>query len=262
MHMVRALPALLVWVCVCFAGLGGAVGAPTQSGLSFPPLTGRVVDEAGVLPPQDRASLTASLTELEARTSDQLVVVTLRSLQGTTIEDYGYQLGRAWGIGQKGRDTGALLIVAPGDKQVRIEVGYGLEGTLTDAATKIIIENAILPPFKAGDYAAGIKAGVAQIIQLLEGDSAAQASGALVGAHAGPPAKNVPVPGWMILLGGLVAVSVLIVCAVHGGFICSTIFQMLFMVAMSGRGNSSSDNSRPFSGGGGSFGGGGSSGSW
>ena len=260
MNVSGALPALLVWFCVCFASISGAYAAPAA--LTFPPLTGRVVDDAGLLSPQDRASLTASLAGLEARTSDQLVIVTLKSLQGTAIEDYGYQLGRAWGIGQKDRNSGALLIVSAGDKQVRIEVGYGLEGTLTDAASKIIIENAILPPFKTGDFAAGIKAGTGQIIQLLEGDDAASSPGEAVNAISGPPVHGVPVPGWVILLGALTAVSVLIFCAVHGGFVCSAIFQMLFMMAMSGRGKSSGDRPSSFSGGGGSFGGGGSSGSW
>ena len=97
------------------------------------------------------------------------MVVTVKSLQGEPIEDYGYQLGRHWGLGQKGKDNGALLIVAAEERKVRIEVGYGLEGELTDARSRTIIEGEILPRFREGDFAAGIKAGVAAIIQTLGG---------------------------------------------------------------------------------------------
>ncbi len=100
----------------------------------FPPLTGRVVDDAGVLNASTRGELTDMLAEHERATGEQVVVVTLESLQGYPIEDYGYQLGRHWGIGQKGTNTGALLIVVPKERKVRIEVGYGLEGMLTDTA--------------------------------------------------------------------------------------------------------------------------------
>ena len=98
------------------------------------------------------------------------MVVTLTSLQGYTIEDYGYQLGRYWGIGQKGKNTGAMLIVAPKEHKVRIEVGYGLEGTLTDATSRTIIENDILPNFKRGDFNAGVLAGTKSILNVLGGN--------------------------------------------------------------------------------------------
>ena len=116
--------------------------------LTFPQLTGRVVDEAGVLDPAAKAELERKLAEFETKTTGQLVVVTLKSLQGTSIEDYGYQLGRHWGIGQKDKNSGALLIVVPSERKVRIEVGYGLEGQLTDAVSRLIIENAIVPRFR------------------------------------------------------------------------------------------------------------------
>ena len=108
---------------------------------------------------------------LEAKTTDQLVVVTLKSLQGTSIEDFGYQLGRHWQIGQKDKNNGVLLIVAPNERKVRIEVGYGLEGTLTDAVSRLIIENAIIPRFRANDFAGGITRGVDDIISVLTGDA-------------------------------------------------------------------------------------------
>ena len=113
--------------------------------LTFPELTGRVVDDAGILDPATKAALERKLAEFETKTTGQLVVVTLKSLQGTSIEDYGYQLGRQWQIGQKEKNTGALLIVAPNERKVRIEVGYGFEGTLTDTVSRLIIENSILP---------------------------------------------------------------------------------------------------------------------
>jgi uncharacterized protein len=137
--------------------------------LDFPTLDGRVVDEAGVLDAATRSSLTEKLAGLEARTTDQLVVVTLKSLQGTTIEDFGVQLGRAWKVGQKDKNNGALLIVVPSERKVRIEVGYGLEGTLTDAITKLIIEGVIIPRFRADDFAGGISQGADAIIDVLTG---------------------------------------------------------------------------------------------
>lgn len=133
--------------------------------LTFPRLTGRVVDEAGILDRATKETLEHKLADFEARTTGQLVVVTLKSLQGTSIEDYGYKLGRHWGIGQKEKNSGALLIVAPNERKVRIEVGYGLEGNLTDAVSKLIIENSILPRFRVGDFAGGITRGVDDIIQ-------------------------------------------------------------------------------------------------
>jgi len=139
--------------------------------LSFPALAGRVVDQAGILDAAARSRLETKLQELESKTTTQLVVVTLRSLDGHDIADYGYQLGRHWGIGQKGKNNGAVLIVAPTERKVRIEVGYGLEGTLTDAVTRLIIDHAILPRFRASDFAGGIERGVDDIIQVLSGDA-------------------------------------------------------------------------------------------
>src|SRR5450631_2470267 len=167
--LARAVLPVIAWIClIC------ACAAQT---LSFPALSGRVVDEAGVLDAAARTALTGSLADFEQKTTDQLVVVTLKSLQGTSIEDYGYQLGRHWQIGQKDKDSGVLLIVAPNERKVRIEVGYGLEGTLTDAMTKVIIEAAILPRFKAGDFSGGIKRGVEEITGLLSGDVKGSQSG-------------------------------------------------------------------------------------
>jgi uncharacterized protein len=244
------LAAAFAVVLLCFVAVGEA------RALTFPPLSGRVVDEAQLLTPAERASLTASLADLEAKTTNQFVIVTLKSLQGTTIEDYGYQLGRHWQIGQKDRNSGVLLIVAAAERKVRIEVGYGLEGTLTDAIAKVIIENAIVPAFRSGNFAGGIRSGADEIIRLLRNDAVISPAF----AKREVPATEVPV--WLVIVLGMGAVALLIYCAVSGGAVCREILQVLLMAAMSGRGGSSRDRSTPFSGRGGSFGGGGSSGSW
>jgi uncharacterized protein len=142
--------------------------APAWSAPTFPKLDGRVTDAAGILPAATRADLDAKLAALEKTTTIQLVVATVPDLQGYEIDEYGYQLGRAWGIGQKGSNNGALLIVAPNEKKVRIEVGYGLEGVLTDALTSQIIRRNIVPSFKAGDMAGGVAGGTDAMIKLLE----------------------------------------------------------------------------------------------
>ena len=142
--------------------------APALSAPTFPKLDGRVTDAAGILPAETRAALDARLAALEQTTTIQLVVATVPDLQGYEIDEYGYQLGRAWGIGQKGSNNGALLIVAPNDRKVRIEVGYGLEGVLTDALTSQIIRRNIVPAFKAGDMAGGVVAGTEALAALLE----------------------------------------------------------------------------------------------
>jgi uncharacterized protein len=150
-----------------------AHGTALAAGLEFPPMTGLVVDEAHVLSAQTAASLNGKLKALEAKSSDQLVVFIAKSLQGHSIEDYGYQLGRAWGVGRKGLDNGVLLIAVPSERQVRIEVGRKLEPMLTDAFSTLIIEGSILPAFRNGDLEGGILKGVANIESVLLGDAEA-----------------------------------------------------------------------------------------
>jgi uncharacterized protein len=146
---------------------------PCLAAPNFPQLTGQIVDNAGLLSAEDRAAIEADLKALEAKSTDQLVVVTLPSLDGYDIADYGYQLGRHWGIGQAGKDNGVLLIVAPNERKVRIEVGRGLEPVVTDLMSTLIIENAILPEFRRGNFGAGIRAGVRDIKDTLLGDAEA-----------------------------------------------------------------------------------------
>ena len=132
-----------------------------------------MVDAAHILSPKVEADLTAQSQALETKTGRQFVVATVPTLQGESIESYGYQLGRTWQIGQQGKDNGVVLIVAPKERKVRIEVGRGLEPQLTDALSKLIIENAILPAFRRGDFPAGVKAGVRDIRDVLLGDAEA-----------------------------------------------------------------------------------------
>lgn len=143
----------------------------TRAAPTFPDLTGRVVDDAQMLSGSARQQLSSKLQAFEQQTGNQFVVVTLPNLQGYTIEDYGYQLGRHWGIGQKGKDNGVLLIVAKQERKVRIEVGYGLEGQLTDALSSRIIQGVILPDFRKGQFSQGIVDGSDAIIAVLHGDA-------------------------------------------------------------------------------------------
>src|ERR1700743_2676930 len=160
----RLVAALLAFLCLL---------TPAWAAPKFPALTGRVVDDANILSAATKADLTDELAALEAKTSRQLVVVTLPSLQGYEISDFGYQLGRAWGIGQAKLNNGALFIIAPTEHKVRIEVGYGLEPILTDAFSEVIIQQAVLPKFRAGDFNGGTEAGVAALIQQLSLDPSA-----------------------------------------------------------------------------------------
>ena len=137
---------------------------------NFPALTGRVVDQARVLSQSTKDELETLLATHENNTTNQVVVATIESLGQVQIEEYSLELARRWGIGQKGKDNGVVLVVAPNDKQVRIEVGYGLEGTLTDALSSSIINYYIIPEFKKGDIQNGIKIGIQKIIALLDGD--------------------------------------------------------------------------------------------
>ena len=142
----------------------------------LPALTGRVVDLAGLLDSSQESALSAQLEEHENKTSNQLVVVTLPSLNGNQIADYANRLGRFWKIGTAEEDNGVLLVVAPNDRKVRIEVGYGLEGALTDSLSSIIIQREILPPFRSDNYALGIRQGVTAITQAIAGEYKAPVS--------------------------------------------------------------------------------------
>ncbi|MGI4880075.1 MAG: TPM domain-containing protein [Janthinobacterium lividum] len=252
-----------LWAAVAYAA------AP-----AFPPLSGRVVDTANVLQPQTVAALTDKLATLEKSTGIQLVVATVPSLGETPIEDYGYQLGRAWGIGQKGKNTGAILIVAPADRKVRIEVGYGLEPVLTDALTEVIIQNQIIPEFRKNDIGAGVTAGTDAIIaQLSASPEVAHAAVADATAqHAQARHRPSVGPGALFWLAIVVVWGVFSLARGGRGRPSGIGSAILWGAASSmlSRGGGGSDwgggggggGGDSFGGGGGSFGGGGSSGSW
>ena len=159
--MVKRQAYVLAALALCFASLALA--------LDFPPLTGRVVDQANIMTAQSRTDLEAKLKELEDKSGIQLVVATVKSLQGSDVETYANDLFRYWKLGEAQKNNGVLLLVAPAEHKVRIEVGYGLEGTLTDALSSVIISSAIIPRFKAGDFSAGIERGVDGIVSVLSG---------------------------------------------------------------------------------------------
>lgn len=282
-------------IALFLAALFAVIAAPLAAQPEFPPLTGRVVDNADILPPDVEAQLTAKLEALEEQSQRQLVVVTVPDLQGYDIADYGYQLGRAWGIGDAERDGGALLIVAPNERKVRIEVGYGLEGYLTDALSSLIIQNAILPRFREGDMVGGILAGTDAIISQLQlpPDEAARVAAEASKVRETSSRKGGFPIGALIWMGFLFFFFVLPILRggrrrrryrargkgpwgeryrdrdwkdTAGDIILWEVGSAIARGAMSGGGGSSwgggGFGGGGFSGGGGSFGGGGASGSW
>ena len=259
----------MAWKTLVLAGLAllAAAGAqPAAAAPTFPALSGRVVDDAHVLPAATAADLTAKLAALETKTSRQLVVVTLPSLQGYDIADYGYQLGRAWGLGQKGLNNGALFIVAPNERKVRIEVGYGLEGVVTDALSSVILQTQVLPKFKAGDIPGGVVAGAGALIDQLSADPST-AEQKLAAAKASAAASTADDGGGPDLIAVLFVIVFVFFAlrAVFGRHSSGWWWLPFFFSGGGGGGNGWSGGGGGgggFSGGGGSFGGGGSSGSW
>ena len=244
---------LLLWVF--------AVSA--QAELKFPALSGRVVDDAQMIEPTTSALLTRQLQAHEQATGEQLVVVTLPNLQGVSIEEFGYQLGRHWGIGQKDKNNGALLIVARDERKLRIEVGYGLEERLTDAQASVIINQVITPAFKTGQFSKGISDGVSAMLLVLGGTPLDEPT--TVYDSGDSSSQDDFVQRHPLLFIFLVLLFILVIMVAQAlGLITTT----------SGRGGGGgggggfggfgggSGGGGGFSGGGGSFGGGGSSGGW
>jgi uncharacterized protein len=230
--------------------------------LTFPVLTGRVVDQANIIPAETRSAIEQKLTELETKSGIQLVVATVTTLEGQEIEPYANQLFRSWKLGEKIKNNGVLLLVAPNERRVRIEVGYGLEGTLTDALSKVIITNAITPRFKTGDFGGGVSRGVDDIITVLTTDASEWQQRPSLRLDN----QQTPDPANWLLIVILIAVGILLL--VSRGF--RRIFMDVALIMLfSGRSSSSNSSSSSgysssggFSGGGGSSGGGGASGSW
>lgn len=269
---------LFAGLLLAFFALVAPVSAQT-----FPQLTGRVVDDAHILTPTQIADITSKSQALETQSGRQLVVATVPSLQGYPTEDFGYRLGRAWAIGQKGKDNGVILLVAPTEHKVRIEVGYGATAYLTDAMSGLIIREAILPHFKQNppDYGGGIEAGVDALVKQLslppdeaaKNVAAAQQTQQQRQSSGGNP---LPVFFWLMVLGFVVLSHLRRGFGrryrTRGGGISPWV--ALWGLNALDRGSSGGGSwgggdwggggggFGGFSGGGGSFGGGGASGSW
>lgn len=268
--MIRFLAGL--WLAVLVA----ATPAYAQT---FPKLTGRVVDQANLLNAAQEVDLSSKLDALEARTGRQLVVATVNSLEGRTVEDYGYRLGRTWGIGQEQKDDGVILLVAPNERKVRIETGYGARVFLTDAVSSVIIRESMLPRFKAGDFPGGIAAGADQISKMMELPAAEAAKRAQeVGAAEAKRADSGvnPIPIFFIVIVFFVIIGSISRAAGgrryrrRGGINPWVVLWGLDAISRSGGGSGwggggggwGGGGGGGFSGGGGSFGGGGASGGW
>lgn len=250
----------LIGLCCFFLLAGKAIAAPV-----FPELTGRVVDDAHILSSTTVHSLDAKLADYEVGTSNQIVVVTVLSLGGETIEQYGVELGRHWQIGQKGTNNGVLLIVAPKEHQVRIEVGYGLEGTLTDAQSSMIINQIMVPEFRQNHPDEAVIDGTKAIMLLLGG------KGVSVSAQYGmqpEQSQQHQQEKFSKLEIKAIEIFIFLICILLYAWLCNSYPNLAFFILRVGINiatdgiSSSSSNDNRFSGGGGSFGGGGASGRW
>lgn len=268
----RAGAPAIASVLLLLALLAGALAQ------SLPALTGRVVDNAGMIDAATKAALVEKLAAFEAKSSDQIVVATIPDLGGEAIEPYANRLFRHWSLGQAGENNGILLLVSRDDRRMRIEVGYGLEGTLTDLHSKLILENTLTPAFRAGDFAGGISAAVDDIIMVLEGNGEeleARAERNRADESFDDWIETTLIVIWLSILAGAFLFAVL--APIFGRKLGPGRYRWLGVTmeyggasgggSSGGGGSSSSGGSWSsggggFSGGGGSSGGGGASGSW
>jgi uncharacterized protein len=231
--------------------------------INFPALTGRVVDQADIIRPDTRVAIEQKSADLEEKSGIQLVVATVSSLEGQEIEPYANELFRKWALGEKKKNNGVLLLVAPNERRVRIEVGYGLEGTLTDALSKVIISNAMTPRFKAGDFSEGISRGVDDIITVLTTDASEWQKRPSLRLDYQQPVDSA---SWILLAALFVFFILLIVSPTFRWLFFNVVLNVLASSGSSRGGYSgggySGGGGGGFSGGGGSSGGGGASGSW
>jgi uncharacterized protein len=293
------LPILLFLASSLFNTFSNARPA---SALEVPALSGRIVDLARLLPADVAQSLDREMAEHEKRTGNQVAVLTIPSLEGESLEEYSHRVATTWKLGGKGVDNGVLLLVVPGERRIRIEVGYGLEGTLTDAVSSQIIRREMVPKFRTGDVPGGISSGVRAIVGTIEGTYTAPEKAksrgddnsgvfwiaVLIGALIGGPLLG----GRLKMLGGIVSAMLSFVIALPTGLKLALLAGLCGMVAalllagMFGAGGFSGSGGRrrgrpggdvgwgpalggggwssndSFSGGGGDFGGGGASGRW
>lgn len=272
------------------AMLLGSLLAAAQ--VPVPPLAGHVTDQTATLTTEQKATLEQTLTAFEARKGSQLAVLMVRTSAPEAIEQYAMRVAEQWKLGRKKVDDGAILVIAKDDRAVRIEVGYGLEGALTDLDSKRIISEAILPRFKQQDFYGGITAGVGQIISVIDGEPlpepnprsavgvgdvrqytpilfvVALAVGGVLRAVMGK------VPGAVVTGGVVAAIAWFVAGAVSIALVAGVV--ALFVTLLGGgmigrgfggyygggRGGGFGGGGNGFSGGGGGFGGGGASGRW
>ena len=288
MIAIKAAKALVAALILGSAAIGAAE-------LAVPPVTGRVVDQAATLSSEQKATLEQTLQAFEARKGSQIAVLIVPTTEPETIEQYALRVAEQWKIGRKRVDDGAVLVVAKNDRAVRIEVGYGLEGALTDATSKRIISEIIVPLFKQGDFYGGITAGVDQIIRVIDVETLAEPSGKPAGGIAGIQ-QYVPIvfilavvvggllrtvlgrfPGALATGGAVAGVAWFFAGAVSIAAVAGAI-ALLFTLLSGGMGGHSVGGYRGgfgmgglgrgglggggFGGGGGGFGGGGASGRW
>lgn len=221
--------------------------------LDVPILKGRVNDYASIMSGEQRTALESKLELQEKETSNQVVVLTIPTLDGDDIEDFSIRVAEKWEIGQAEKDNGVILLVALNDKKMRIEVGKGLEGVLTDATSGRIIREVIGPAFKNGNYYQGIEEGTNKIFSAIKGEFTAESDEGL--------GKSIPPIIWIIIL--VIVVVVLLSFAAAGGSGFSGYSGGGYSGSSWSSGGGSSDSgSSGFSGGGGGFGGGGASGGW
>jgi uncharacterized protein len=248
------LALFVVVLALLYAGL-------TALAVTVPALTGRIVDQANIIPASTRAALEPKLADLEAKSGIQLVVATVTSLEGQEIEPYANELFRTWKLGEAQKNNGVLLLVAPNERRIRIEVGYGLEGTLTDALSNVIIANAIAPRFRAGDFGDGIQRGVDDIITVLTTDASEwqkRPSLRLDNQQSRDPLS------WLLVAGLIALVTLLIVSPGFRWFFLNVVLNILLNSGGRGSlgGSGGWSGGGGFRGGGGSSGGGGASGRW
>jgi uncharacterized protein len=269
------------------------LAASEAFGLAVPKLTGRVNDYAAMLSPATRQQLETVLADFEGQESTQLAVLTIPTLDGAVLEEFSLKVAESWRLGQKGRDNGALLLIVKNDRKLRIEVGYGLEGRLTDLTSGRIIRDIITPHFRKGSFDQGVSEGVSAMIAAVRGEFQAEQAAApsssggdsdgligfiamaffllarIIGRHpwiAGTiGAIFAPIIGLFLLNLGGMTTFMLIPAGFIAGFLASLLFgNMRFSSGWSigSSGGSSGGSGSGFSGGGGGFGGGGSSGGW
>ncbi|MBI3286370.1 MAG: YgcG family protein [Burkholderiales bacterium] len=273
-----------------FALLASALFLAASAQPAIPPLSGHVNDLSGTLSAEQKANLEQRLQNFEAGKGSQLVVLIVPSTGPESIEQYALRVVEQWKPGRKKIDDGALLIVAKNDRSLRIEVGYGLEGTLTDASSKRIVSEVIVPQFKRGEYYAGISAGVESMMQVIAGESLPPPKANAGNGDAGPAAFVPVIFILTVMLGGLLravlgrfpgalltaGASAILAWLLAGALSLALLAGVLaFMFTLfgggmrglggmhsSGRSGTYGGGGGGFSGGGGGFGGGGASGRW